>query len=749
MVRNINQDTADAERVYYSLNFPADFEEKGAQSFLRAISTALKKGGGLFSTVDTLVFETWSTDRGFTHVVGMNKNAANYVVSQMRTHIPGLRAEPYERDASKLSYAVEVGMTNPQRLLHIPDGKALSQSLLASVQALRPNEAVVTQWIVTPAKIETLKHDITGEVLKEKIYTMEGWGKALAMGVTGAGAYKPVASNDEVRERTAKLSEPNMQVIGRVASSSPSVERLGMLVGPVVTALRSAKSTTTTFKELGSMFRDVPALARSAATPGSFPAQLNVIELSAVMGWPIGHPHVAGLPQGGSRHLPATESIPREGRVIGVSNFPGNERRVAISRSQSLKHLHVMGPTGVGKTTLLENLAFQDMNDGYGVIVMESKGDLFNGVLNLVPSHRIGDVVVLDVNERNKPVGFNVLDQGSRRGVIDQLTALFQMLYNGSGQDIWFRELLYFGLSTLIEREGSAFTDLAPLISPTTPEEEAWSNELKASVTDKDVREFWSLRWHKMEAKERQRYAAPLHNRIWQLASRPELRNIVGQSTSSFQMEDILKQNKILLINLAGVPREAASLAGTLIMNAVWSAAQRVRAEKPNYLFLDEFQDFIRLPVGAEDMLAKARGFNLSMTLAHQHLAQLPEDVKAAVISNARSKLYFQTSPEDARVVLRSLATSDLNETDLIHLGTYEAYARVAVEAGSSSPVSLMTNKPAHPEGYRDVIRAGSSSIYGRSIADIEAQMVERRKGTKLASASRPPIGFRPAEWGK
>jgi len=181
----------------------------------------------------------------------------------------------------------------------------------------------------------------------------------------------------------------------------------------------------------------------------------------------------------------------------------------------------------------------------------------------------------------------------------------------------------------------------------------------------------------------------------------------------------------------------------------VWTSAQRVNAETPNYLFLDEFQDFIRLPVGAEEMLAKARGFNLSLTLAHQHLSQLSEDVRSAVISNARSKLYFQTSPEDARTVLRSLATTSITEADLIQLGAYEAVARVAVGSGSSSPVSLMTNAPATPTGYAGVITAGSRSVYGRDLASIQAEVAERRKSADVTTKKRPPIGVTPREWGK
>lgn len=738
MVRYIKQHQYDEDRVFYELNHPQGLEQQQVLFFLRAISTSLKKGGGLVSGVETFVFETVATDRGIKNVMGVKQDAAGYVINQLRTHLPGLRAEPINREyADQISYAVEIGMTNPMRTLHIPDGRALSHSILASIQALKPGEIVVLQWVVTPAKIDSVKRDWNGNVQQERAGSLKNWVTALSMAPFGE-ILDTTATSDEIKTREAKFVEPNVQAIGRVGTYSPNPARVGVLVGPVVTALRSAKSTSTSFRELPAVFRDVVGAMKEAATPSKFSAQLNAAELSAVIGWPLGQPHVAGLPQGSARHLPATEVIPREGRVLGTSNFPGGERPIAVGREESLTHCHIMGPTGVGKTTLLANLVRQDMVAGYGVIVMESKGDLFNTVINYVPPERIKDVIILNVGDFRMPIGFNVLDQGTPRVVIDQMTDLFQSLYPDT-RGVWVRELLYHGLYTLSEEEGMTFVDLAALISPRTPDEVAWATGLRKSVQNKELREFWD-RWEGMKPDERDRNAAPLHNRIWQLVSRPELRNIIGQSKSSFQMDDVLRENKILLINLQGVPKEAASLAGTLIMNAVWTSAKKVSTETPNYIFLDEFQDFIRLPIGAEEMLAKARKFRLGMTLAHQHLSQLSDDVKSAVISNARTKLYFQTSPEDAKVVQRSLGSNSVTEYDLQQLGAYEAVARIATASGSSSPVSLMTHPPRPFERTRDAVIRASRDTYGRPVEEIDAEITGRRKGK--GKGNRPPIGW-------
>lgn len=740
MVRNSKQDSVDAVRAYYELVFPADLEEQGVRSWLRAISTSLNTGGGLRSPVQTIVFEMMADSRQIRHLIGMHRSDESYVIGQLRTHIPGVRAEPYKREVhTTLQHVAEIGMTNPNRMLSIPDSRALSASILASVQTLAPQEVVILQWIITPAKNDAVKRNLYGDVLAEKQLTSTHLLRALS---TPRQVYVPVASNDEVRERTEKLAEPNMLAVGRVAAYSPTDKRAEQLLRPVITALRSTKNSSTSFKEVGSGFRNALDSISSAETPSKFPAQLNLIELAAVVGWPIGSPHVGKMPQGASRHLPANEGIPRVGRVLGKSNFPNNERPLAIGRPESLVHLHVMGGTGVGKTTLLASLVAQDMKDGYGVVVMESKGDLFKAVMDLVPSHRVQDVIVMNVRDTTAPLGFNVLDQGNANGVIDQLADLFQSLYNGGGKDIWFRELLYFGLRTLAEHEGMTFVDLATLISPRTPDETVWADHIKSTVKDQQLREFWQLRWNKMDVKERERNAASLHNRIWQITSRPELRNIIGQSVSSFQMDDVLRSNKILLINLEKVPQEAASMMGTFIMNAVWSSAQRVHATTPNYVYLDEFQDFTRLPVSAEDMLAKARSFNLGLTLAHQHLGQLPQEVQSAIAANAKSKLYFEVSDEDVKIVKRALRSDAVSDSDLANLGKFEAIARIAIGTGSSSPVTLITLPPVPSTGNRDRVTAASRATYGRSVAQIEASTNERRRPTNPPSTSRPSIGF-------
>ena len=212
------------------------------------------------------------------------------------------------------------------------------------------------------------------------------------------------------------------------------------------------------------------------------------------------------------------------------------------------------------------------MARGFGVVVLESKGDLFRAVLDVVPKKRLHDVIVLDVMDTAYPVGFNVLSEGSPRVVVEELCALFEYLYRDS-RGVWTREVLYHGLSTLVCRPGHTFVDLARLLVPMTPDEEAWRDELIRRLTDRELRNFWQ-RFSNQPRASQDRMAQPVMDRVWQLNGRPEIRNIIGQSQSSFSMRAVVEQNKILLINLAGIGQTTASLAGTLLVHALWDAVR-------------------------------------------------------------------------------------------------------------------------------------------------------------------------------
>lgn len=717
-------------RLTFRVSFPSDLKPGDAQAWLHALNGVMRSG---WFGAPALVFELWATDQGLTHRLRLPAIYADYAVGQLRTLVPGSRVEPDDREPLHgWDVAVELASSSPSRSLRIGAVETLNASLLGSVQTLRRGDAVLLQLVAMPARAERLPRE---KPVRTGIRTIDTLVRVAAPGT------------DEITDRRAKLAEPNFLAVLRVAGRASTPARASHLIRGVLNALGSTRSPYNGLRR-----RLVPqGVAKrrtaSATTPVAFPMQLSATELSALAAWPCGNPHVAGLPHGYSRHLPATGIVARSGRIVADSNFPGAERPLAIRVEDSFKHLHVIGGTGVGKTTLLANLAAQDFAAGHGVVLVEAKGDLYSAALDLVPEDRLDDVVVLDVTDRELPVGFNILADGNPRAAVERICGLFERLYHDT-RGVWTRELLYHGLSTLTADPKYTFIDLAPLLYPMSDDEKAWRDELIASVTDKELMNFWTRFTDQPEAA-RQRMAQPVMDRIWQLNARPEIRNIIGQSQSSLDMRQIIREGKILLVNLAGMPESAASLAGTLVINSLWSAVQAGASngglKQPVFLYLDEFQSFLNLPIAPEEMLAKARSFGLGMVLAHQHLGQLPMELRSAVMANARSKVCFQLSADDAMSFTREFGRS-VDREDFMNLGAYEVICRLAAGANVSQPVTGITRPPTTPIGLATTVKSRSRNRYGRPVHLVESEIEDRRRpAIEATNIRRPKLG--PVEW--
>jgi len=373
--------------------------------------------------------------------------------------------------------------------------------------------------------------------------------------------------------------------------------------------------------------------------------------------------------------------------------------------------------------------------------VLEGKGGdeaLFQRCLMRVPPERRDDVIVMDVTDTEYPVGFNILTEGQPRVVVEELCALFDYLYRET-RGVWTREVLYHGLSTLAASPGCTFPDLAPLLMPMHEGEAAWRDHLIDAVTDRELQHFWH-RFQEQPSASQVRFVQPVLDRIWMLNARPEIRHIIGQSQSSFTMREVVSDGRVLLINLARLGRETASLAGTLIINALWRAVLATPPKKPMFLYLDEFQDFLQLPLDPGDMFAKARAFGLGITAAHQELGQLPIDLRQAVLANARSKVVFQCAADDARVFAREFGRS-VTDDDFMYLDQYSVLMRLATLDGVSQPVTGLTYPPSPLSGVDQEVRVRSRQRYGRPLAEVEAAITARRTVPDTPPRKRPKLG--------
>lgn len=723
VVKRADQAARDRQRKSYRIFFPSDLTPEQVATFLDGISGSMHRKRSMFGFTETtpsLVFEIWATNRGIEHWLKVPWQYEQVIVPPLLTLVPGTKLVPDDNSPSRTwTQAVEVGAKNSHRRFRISDASALSANILTRFSQLDEGETLMMQWVVSPATPE--HKPIHGDARTKEFRWESLIGGSL------------LATKDEVAERRSKLDEQNFYAVLRVGAVASTKNRATNLVTNIIGAIKSTHGAANHLVDRW-WVRDIARRIAIGASPDPLhtPMLLSVSELTALLGWRLGNPLVSGLPPAISRSLPAPESVPREGRVLGLSTFPGRERSLAVPYIEALKHVYLSGGTGSGKTTAMANMIAQDMQNGYGVIVIENKGDLFHQALDYVPRGRINDVIVLDVNDQTWPVGFNILKQGNHAVAVDELNIIFDNLF--SSGSMWMQEVLYHSLITLAHAKDGTFMDVRALIDPKEREEE-WAHQLRMSVADPEVRDWWV---DFERDKKRDEKIAPLKSRLWPIM-RSNLINIFGQSKSGFSMADVIKNNKILLINLAGLEDMSAKLAGTIFTNSVWQAVKANPVHKPNFLYIDEFQSFLKLPVDPQDMLAKSRSFGLGMVLANQHLGQLTDDMRDAIMSNAQTKIIFQTGdPTDARRLATSFGRTVTHE-DFTVLGRYEALARIATESGTSAPLTLNTLPPMPTVGHSAQVRYKSRGNYGTRVDDVRAEMESRRNVQGTAKKRRSP----------
>lgn len=718
----------DADRITYKLTFPAGLSEERVQAWLTSITGTMKQEHNRILGVHSVVFETVATDESIQHFLRVPKRDGGYIIGHLETLVPGIHAETVsDVQTFKYRYAVELGMTTSSRTLPIPKSTDFSASVLSSMQGLRDKEAIVTQWIVTPAPYQSKPT----HAAPPRSDNWSAWRSMTA---------KDQANADEIEDRRKKLEQPNVQAVGRIAIAAPHLIRAQQIARGVVQAFASAGNAAN--RIVGQPLRQskLQEAVVNAETPFFFPAQLSVSELAPMVSWPLGSPYVAGLPQSRTRHIHVTNAVPKVGTVIGDPTDPNTVRDIAIDRSSRMQHVHIMGPIGSGKTWLSVAMAVQDMNAGCGMVLIDPKGDMYHRVLERVPAHRVKDVINWDLADTEHPIGFNVLRQGVSRASIDELNHLVSNLFP---EALSVPQLIYHGLHALAD--SGSFVDLPTFLKP-DGNELAWQRKIVREIKDPHIKKFWDqyLDQPKEKASRLDMDLATLQRRIWPFVSRSEIRNTLGQVESSFKMPDLVSESKILLVNLNSVRigRQAAGIMGTLIMNALWGAIRTTPHERPVMLYMDEFQNFVTLPTDPSEMLAQSRSFGLGMVLAHQNLSQISNlELRSAVLTNCRSKIIFQTTANDARTMAAELG-SQVSSEDLQNLQFREAIARVATESGVSQAFTMKTKNATPETGNAAWAIEQSRARYGRPVREVEQAMEDRRSGSRL-DQDRPPVGHR------
>jgi hypothetical protein len=357
--------------------------------------------------------------------------------------------------------------------------------------------------------------------------------------------------------------------------------------------------------------------------------------------------------------------------------------------------------------------------------------DLVTEVLARVPPERTGDVVVLDPADEQRPVGLNLLARPTESPelVVDQVVSIFHDLYRES----WgprTDDILRAALLTLVGVPGMTLAEVPLLLT-----DPGFRRPLVGRLDDPvALGPFWG--WYEgLSEAERAQAIGPVMNKLRTFLLRRRLRNMLGQADPLFDFDRALAERGIVLVPLTKglLGEEAAALLGSLVVTRLWQAVQ-ARAALPvsdrpvTFAYIDEFQDYLHLPTGVEHMLAQARSLGLGLTLAHQHLGQLPATVREAVLANTRSRVIFQVAASDAQVLARELAPL-VNAANLQGLGRYEVVAQLSAGGQVSTPVTGTTLPAPVPTGQARAARLRSRARFGVDRNEVEAAIQARHSG--------------------
>ena len=696
---------AEGPSVWYRLTWPREVDSDAVTAFFRHLSGDHRR--------HVLALEVTSVDGRLSFRIGCAKRHRKEVLAALASFLPGVAAEIIEDEVTTApTFAWQATVSSPYRALRTSSPLEIARSLTTSLAGSGAQDPVILQWLLGP-RLQPMSPPAQGSSAPTA-----SWGDLFRQTLSGATKLDAEAH----RSLKDKIEEPGFRAVCRIGVTTSDARKAQAVVSRLLAALRSAESPGV---RIG-LRKDDPGKLAAARHPRSWPIAVNVKELTTLCGWPIGSQAYPGVARTGSRLLPVSQTVPGEGRVLGVSTRPGHQRKLALNPVDALQHLHVLGPTGTGKSTLLLNLIEQDIAAGRGVVVVDPKGDLIEDVLQRVPAEGLDDVVVLDPADEKRPVGLNVLSGGDRPAelVADQVLAVFHDLY----RENWgprTQDILHAALLTLANRPGMTLCALPVLLSSPRFRRKA------VAVLDDEValKPFWAW-FENLSEGERQQAIAPVMNKLRAFLLRPRMRAVIGQADPAFDIASVFSERKVLLVSLAKglIGPEAAALLGSLVVSQIWQAAQgRVRLpvgkRSPVMVYIDEFQDYLHLPTDIADVLAQARGLGVGLTLAHQHLAQLPAAMRSAVLANARSRVCFQLGTEDARII--AAGSADIEVLDLESLGRYEAYMSL-VARGSVTPfASARTLSPSEPTSDSRMLRSGSRERYGQDLAAIETDLAK------------------------
>ena len=560
-------------------------------------------------------------------------------------------------------------------------------------------------------------------------------------GQQGATA-PPVSQIDEDRARAIddKTRKLGFETVVRVISSAPDRFR-------AEAQLQSLSSAFSQFEDptLNGFGSNYNAKSSDSIVKAYFsrnidgtrkPFILNTQELASIFHLPDSRINqIPGIKWQGYKTAPAPPEIPKSGLLLGKNVFRSKETDIYIKAPDRTRHMYMIGKSGSGKSNMIHNLVLQDIKDGQGLCLVDPHGDLVERILKHIPKERAKDVIVFDPSDNERPLGLNLLEAGSKgqkEFVTQEAISIFLKIF---GDEIFGPRIQHYfrnGALTLMEDqdEGATLIDIPRLF--TDPK---FLKEKLAKVKEPVVKAFWDQEYATTGSREKEEMIPFFSSKFGPFIGNSTIRNIIGQSKSSFGLRETMDQGKVLLINLSKgkVGELNMQLLGLIVVSKIQIAAMS-RVDTPEderknfYLYVDEFQNFATDSFAS--ILAEARKYKLNLIVAHQFISQLKDNIRDSVFGNVGSMVSFKVGAEDAEYLAKEF-TPTFTEEDLINISNYKAYTKLSINNSNSTPFNLSIPYDPDPGDKKEAeaIKALSRLKYGRDKKFVEAETTTRVTG--------------------
>lgn len=741
-IRHRNREEKSLESVLMKIAVPRGNETKiDAMEQMFSSLSSLKKGGfwQKFSFQPTISFEIVARKEDIRFYIWTPVKYKDLLEKQIHGAFPDaevLEVSEYNifNESGKVAYkSLQLSKEN---YYPIKTFKDLATDPLAAITSsmakMGDGEAAAVQIVVSPADIPWQKEG--GSYISDTKKQESNPEKASFS-----------TSGKTLESIESKTSKPGFEVSIRIVAVAPSEEIAKMHLTNIEAGFEQFSSDTNKFRSRkirnkGAFIEDfLYRYQPMFHLFGNRSSILNSEELATLFHFPnkqITTPHIYWIY---SKTAPAPSDIPNEGMFLGISAYRGVKRSVYISDEDRRRHTYIIGKTGTGKTELLKDMILQDIKAGRGICFMDPHGDAIEDILKQIPPERAEDVIYFNPGDTERPMGLNLLEARTEdekhfvaTSVINMMYKLFDPYKTGIVGPR-FEHAVRNAMLTVMAEPGNTFVEVMRALTDAN-----FVQELLPKVTDPIIRRYWTDQiaqtadFHKSEVLDY------IVSKFGRFVTNKMIRNIIGQSQSSFSFRNIMDEGKILLINLAKgeIGEENSNFLGLVLVPRILMAAMS-RQDVPEdqrrdfFLYVDEFQNFAT-PDFAQ-ILSEARKYKLNLCVANQFIGQVEEEVKNAVFGNVGTIIAFRVGVTDASYLAHEF-TPTFGEDDLLNIERYHAYIKTIVHNEPVPPFSMdltkdiAAQKAAENHRVAEIVKEMSRLKFGRDERLVEAEMTRRAK---------------------